>query len=66
MIEEERELLNRVAAAGWMTDQANEILDDHFSDWSELSGIDAGLGGAVLALSAAGATPISSYNGGTI
>jgi hypothetical protein len=66
VIEEERELLDRVAAVGWTTDEANAILEEHFSDWSELSGFDAGLGGAVLALSAAGATPISSCNGGTI
>jgi hypothetical protein len=65
-IEEERDLLDRVAATGWITHEANDVLEEHFSDWSELSGIDAGLGGAVLALSAAGATPISSCNGGKI
>lgn len=63
---EELELLTKLADAGWRTDAAEEILEGHFSDYSELSGFDAGMGTAVYALSAAGAIPISSCNGGTI
>ena len=63
---EELELLARLADVGWRTDAAEEILEEHFSDYSELSGFDAGMGTAVYARSAAGATPISSCNGGTI
>ena len=66
LLEEERELLKDLEEAGWNTAEASEIIDFHFSDWSELTGFDVGVGGAVLALSAAGATPISSCNGGTI
>lgn len=63
---EEFELLQKLAGAGWTTDAAEEILEEHFSDYSELGGFDPGMGAAVYALSAAGATPISSCNGGTI
>lgn len=63
---EELELLEKLAGAGWTTDAAEEVLDEHFSDYSELGGFDPGMGAAVYALSAAGATPISSCNGGTI
>lgn len=66
VLEEECELLESLGEVGWNTTQASEIIDVHFSDWSELAGFDVGVGGAVLALSAAGATPISSCNGGTI
>lgn len=64
--EEELDLLKRLDAAGWTTDAAEEILEEQFSDFSELAGFDPGMGAAVYALSAAGATPISSCNGGTI
>ncbi|HEY4201622.1 MAG TPA: hypothetical protein VGM83_13800 [Devosiaceae bacterium] len=66
VLQEENELLDSLAAAGWTTNEAAELLEEHFSDWTVLSSMDAGMGGAVLALSAAGATPISSCNGGTI
>ena len=66
ILEEELELLESLEEAGWNTPEASEIIDSHFSDWSELTGYDVGIGGAVLALSAAGATPITSCNGGTI
>jgi hypothetical protein len=64
--EEELDLLKRLDDAGWTTDAAEEILEEQFSDFSELAGFDPGMGAAVYALSAAGATPISSCNGGTI
>ncbi len=65
-LEEESELLERLSGAGWTTDEASEIIEEHFSDYTDLSGFDVGMGSAVLALSAAGATPISSCNGGQI
>lgn len=63
---EELELLVKLADAGWATDTAEAVLEEHFSDYSELMGFDPGMAAAVYALSAAGATPISSCNGGTI
>lgn len=63
---EELDLLRKLADAGWKTDAAEEVLEEHFSDYSELVGFDPGMAAAVYALSAAGATPISSCNGGTI
>ncbi|MCO5966322.1 hypothetical protein [Sinorhizobium meliloti] len=64
--EQEREYLGELAEAGWTTDKAEEIIDEYMSDVNELIGFDPGMAGAVVALSAAGATPISSCNGGTI
>lgn len=66
MVDQERELLEELSEAQWTTDEASTIVDDYISDGSELLCYDPGVGGAVFALSAAGATPISSCNGGTI
>jgi hypothetical protein len=64
--EQERDYLGELAQAGWTTAKAEEIIEEYMSDANELNGFDPGMAGAVLALSAAGATPISSCNGGTI
>ncbi len=66
VLEEEREILKMLAAAGWTTVDANEILDTDYFERYELSAFDAGMSAAVVALSATGYTPISSCNGGTI
>ena len=66
IIHQEQDLLDQLAKADWTTDEAAAIIDDYISDGSELSWFDPGVAGAVFALSAAGATPISSCNGGTI
>lgn len=63
---QERDYLRELAEVGWTTDKAEEIIDEYMSDVSELNGFDPGMAAAVVALSAAGATPISSCNGGTI
>ncbi|MGR9272896.1 hypothetical protein ACU8OQ_37090 (plasmid) [Rhizobium leguminosarum] len=66
MVDQERELLEELSEAQWTTEEASAIVDDYISGGSELLCYDPGVGGAVFALSAAGATPISSCNGGTI
>jgi hypothetical protein len=66
MVHQEQDLLDQLAIANWTPDEAAVLLDDILSDGSELSGFDPGVGGAVFALSAAGAIPISSCNGGAI
>jgi len=66
MVEHEREFLELLASVGWTTDEAAEIIDELMSDGSELFAFDPGIGAAVFSLAAAGATPISSCNGGTI
>lgn len=66
MVHQEHDLLDQLAEVHWTTDEASAMIDDYMSDGSELSWFDPGVGGAVFALSAAGATPISSCNGGTI
>jgi len=63
---EELALLQGLSDTGWITDAAEELLEEYFSDYSEIAGFDVGMGAAVYALSAAGATPISCCNGGTI
>ena len=65
--EEEFAMLQDLAGAGWITDEAEELIEEHlFSDYSELAPFDPGMAAAVYALSAAGAVPISCCNGGTI
>ena len=66
IVHQERDLLDQLAEADWTTDAASAIIDDQMSDGSELSWFDPGVAGAAFALSAGGATPISSCNGGTI
>lgn len=66
IVRQEQDLLDQLAAVDWTTSAASAIIDDQMSDGSELSWFDPGVAGAVFALSAAGATPISSCNGGTI
>ncbi len=63
---QEHDLLSQLAEASWRTDAASAILDEQMSEGSELTWFDPGIAAAVFALSAAGATPISSCNGGTI
>ncbi|MER9938221.1 hypothetical protein [Mesorhizobium sp. M0088] len=66
LLSHEADFLDDLDKAGWTTDEAEEIIDDFLSNAFELSPFDAGMGGAVIALSVAGAIPISSCNGGTI
>lgn len=66
MVDQEHDLLEQLAEAHWTTAEASSIIDDYMSDGSELLLFDPGVGGSVFALSAAGATPINSCNGGTI
>ncbi|PDS69646.1 hypothetical protein [Rhizobium phaseoli] len=63
---QEQELLDQLSEAQWNTDEASAIIEDYMPDGSEVVWFDPGVAGASFALSAAGATPISSCNGGTI
>lgn len=65
-ISEEADLLSEIGAAGWDTDEAEEIIDAYAEAFGPTAGLDAGVAGLVYALSALGATPISSCNGGLV
>lgn len=66
IIAEEAQLLDDIEAIGDDDDRLEELLEGLYEDASELSGFDAGTAGAIFALSAAGAAPISSCNGGLL
>lgn len=66
MIAEEAQLLDDIEAIGDDDDRLEELLEELYEAGSELSGFDIGTAGAVFALSAAGAAPISSCNGGLL
>lgn len=63
---EEAQLLDDIEAIGDDDDRLEELLEQLYEDASELSGFDVGTAGAIFALSAAGAAPISSCNGGLL
>jgi hypothetical protein len=63
---QEHDYLGEMATVSWTTDEAEQIIEEYMSDANELNSFDPGMAAAVVALSAAGATPISSCNGGTI
>ena len=66
LVDEEAELLRDVEAAGDDDDRFEEVLHEVYESASELGGFDIGTTGAIVALSAAGAAPISSCNGGLL
>jgi len=63
---EEAEALEQLEAADWAGDVADQLMDDAYHESEFLFGFDIGTTGAIHALSAAGATPITSCNGGVI
>jgi len=65
IVAEEVELLREIEAID-DDDRLIEVLDEVYESGSELGGFDVGTGGAIYALSAAGAAPISSCNGGLL
>jgi len=66
VVAEEARLLDDIEAIGDDDDRLAELLEGLYEDASELSGFDVGTAGAIFALSAAGAAPISSCNGGLL
>lgn len=66
VVAEEARLLSDIEAIGDDDDRLEELLEGLYEDASELSGFDVGTAGAIFALSAAGAAPISSCNGGLL
>jgi len=66
IVAEEAQVLDEIEAIGDDDDRLEEILEGLYEDASELSGFDIGTAGAIFALSAAGAAPISSCNGGLL
>ncbi len=66
LVNEEAELLSEIEAAGDNDDRFEEVLNEIYESASELGGFDIGTTGAIVALSAAGAAPISSCNGGLL
>lgn len=67
LVAEEAELLLEIGAiGGGGDDRLVELLDEIYESCSELGGFDVGTGSAIYALSAAGAAPISSCNGGLL
>jgi hypothetical protein len=63
---EEAEMLDQLEAADWTGDVADRLMDEAYEESEFLFGFDTGVAGAIYALSAAGATPITSCNGGVI
>ena len=66
IIVEEGQLLDDIEAVGDDVDRLAGLLEGLYEDASELAGFDVGTAGAIFALSAAGAAPISSCNGGLL
>lgn len=66
VVTEEAELLREIEATGANDERLEELKDGLYDAASELSGFDVGTAGAIFALSAAGAAPISSCNGGLL
>lgn len=65
-IHEEADMLAEIASAGWDTEEAEEIVEIYREAFGPTAGLDPGVAGLVYTLSAIGATPISSCNGGLI
>lgn len=66
VVAEEAQLLDEIGTIGDDDDRLEEMLEGLYEDASELSCFDIGTAGAIFALSAAGAAPISSCNGGLL
>lgn len=66
IVDEEAALLHRIEEAGENDDEVERIIDELMSDESELSAFDVGVAGTIYALSAVGAAPITSCNGGLL
>ena len=66
VVAEEYELLSAIAAVEGDIERVDELIEQLYEDASELSGFDVGTAGTIFALSAAGAAPISSCNGGLL
>ncbi|RVD70235.1 MAG: hypothetical protein E5V62_05620 [Mesorhizobium sp.] len=65
-IAEEADLLAELEASDWDADTAEELAENMIETGEYAGWFDIGTSAAVFALSAAGATPISSCNGGRI
>lgn len=65
-LQEEEDLLSELAAADWDTEEAEEVIESHMAAFGLTAELDAGVAGLVYALSAIGATPLSSCNGGLV
>ena len=66
ILEAEGEILTALEAENWDEGLADELVDQAYEDCSAIGPFDLGVGAAVIALAAAGATPISSCNAGVI
>ena len=66
VVSEEAGLLSAIEAIGSDDDRLEQLMEELYENESDLSGFDAGTAGAIFALSAAGAAPISSCNGGLL
>lgn len=66
VVAEEGDLLARLEMTGGDWASIVQLLDQRFEGGGETSALDAGVAGAVAALSAGGACTISSCNGGTL
>jgi hypothetical protein len=66
VVEEESGFITAMEAAEGDWDAIVALLDERFDEPDDISGLDAGMSGAVAALAAIGARPLSSCNGGTL
>jgi len=66
VIAEEVELLREIEATEADGGRLEELMEELYEAASDLSDFDVGTAGAIFALSAAGAAPISSCNGGLL
>lgn len=66
VVTEEAQILRDVAAIGDDEDRLETLIEELYEAASELSRFDIGTAGTIFALSAAGAAPISSCNGGLL
>lgn len=66
ILDEEGQLLRDIEDLGDDGDGLEALLDGLYEDASELNRFDVGTAGTIFALSAAGAAPISSCNGGLL
>lgn len=66
VVREEGDFLRDLEAAEDDEDEVEAMLDSLVADFSELGGFDVGTAGTIYALSAAGAAPITSCNGGLL
>lgn len=65
-LREEADLLSELAAADWDTEEAEEVIRSYVEAFGPTADLDAGVAGLVYALSAIGATPLTSCNGGLV